>query len=264
MERNIRAEFWNGKKFAVSITSANKQTRGFSLPNESPHKHDTPAEMGVKSYCKGCGELTEEKSTHKLFRIGKEDHRIPIEAINAIKTREEKSDIVLTFPPIDVDKVYASWADLDDWFDDQKYVEQVEKKEGDYGLLKEALRGKMAFGKAKFGFNEYAIVLYVAQNNKLRLRQLVEPSQRYSEHEEKQVSVSQAMVDVLKQIAEKKQVELPALNEFAEDSSRKAVQALIERAVNGEVIASEVIKETIDRKEADELAELQKLLVEVN
>ena len=118
----------------------------------------------------------------------------------------------------------------------------------------------MAFGKAKFGFSEYAVVVYVAKNNKLRLRQLVEPSQRYQEHEEKEVNASEAMVTVLKQIAEKKQVELPALNEFAEDGSRKELEALIERAVGGEIIVAEVIKETTNKKEADELAELQKLL----
>jgi hypothetical protein len=259
MERNIQATFWNNKKFAVEVSSANKQSRSFSFSNESPCcEHN---EMGIKPYCKGCGELTgDKKPVNKLFKLGKELVRIPAEAIDAIKSKGDKSDIVLTIPPMDIAYVHEQWPDFDDWLGDSKYIEQAEKKESEHGLLKAALEGKMAFGKAKFGFAEYGIAVYTTQQGKLRMRLLVEPSQRNRQTEEKAANVSPAMVQVLRQIAEKQTMKLPELSNFAEDDSRKQLENLITRAVNGEIIAAEVIKERTDAKEADELAELQKLL----
>jgi len=267
MEREILIEALGNKRFKVELKDANKATLSRSYANATDC-------CGVKvkqeKFCSACRKKvvssidnseTETECSRKIVKIGKTEHLINAEKLdNAIEQLEQMDSICLT--------AFLSHKPegIEDRYDAMVYVAPADKKASDYKELQEILKGRIAVGKGVFRSNEYQILMEVGADGIVRIRKLVEESRRYAfdavkvANELAIVSVNQQVVDIEKQILDRKAIASYDFSRFKDARAVVEEQVIEDCVLNGNeapIVPKNIVKE---QKESDELARLQALL----
>lgn len=247
------------KRFTVSVKNANKEARNRSYSNASDC---CGAKLKQDKKCSSCGEIVyATECKRKIVKIGKEEHLIDASALKQVQ--ESLSNVEeLSLHTFLKELPKGS----EDRFDSLMYAVPVEKKEAQYKELQEILKDRIAIGKGVFGTNEYQVVVSVGEDDVLRIRKLVEESQRYDFEPEEalaalvNVKLSEDVVQIENKILDKKSVDSFDLTEFRDMRSEYEERVIEDFVLNGRV--PEVKKEVEQQQTQSELERLKQLMGE--
>lgn len=243
------------KEFVVRTKDANKQKRNRSFSNASPCHH---AKLKQEKRCSVCNEhISTTACQHKIVKIGKDEHIIPAEALKSVQ------DVLAQQETITITKVLDKVpVEAEEWYEGLVWVTPEEKKEQQYAELSQLFADKVGVGTAVFRNNEYQVILKMT-NGVLSLRKLVEQSQKYDIDKDNaqriaKQQVNQDILDLEKQILNKKTESDIDLSEFRDTRAEYEEKIIEEYVLNGE-IPQTITTTTQDTKEQDELQRLKAL-----
>jgi hypothetical protein len=195
----------------------------------------------------------EQTPSRKLVKVGKEEHLIDAAVLDAaLEQFGDAEEIVLhTF----LDKLPEGAEDL---YDALVFGLPVEKKESQYAELCAVLNGRVAVGKGVFRNNEFQVIVTVGTDGLLRLRKLVDPSQKYGvEFVMPSVQMNAQIVALENKIIDKKMVSAFDVSQFRDSRGVVEEQIITELVLHGKV---ECVKPVLrESQEQDELARLKAL-----
>ena len=251
MERKIYIEGLQ-KGFTVQVKSANRQKRNKYFSNASPC---CKAKLSQKKLCSECDkEVPYGASEHKIIKIGKEEYTIAKGALDQVQEQLVEGNIVITalmrqLPEGAMDR-----------FDSLLYAKPADHKASEYKELAEVLKGRVGVGKGVFRNNEYQVLITIGDDGVLRIRQLVEETQRYDFKSEDIVAeykaspLQQEIVDIERQILDKKMSDSYDISEF-----RDARQEFEEKVIEDFVLHGTVPEVVTEMKQEDNSNELERL-----
>ncbi len=251
MEKEILVEPLQ-KRFKVSVKDANKQSRNRSYSNAS---NCCGSKLSQEKKCSGCGEkVASGECQRKIVKIGKEEHLIEASALKQCQeTFAESGEIVLsTF----MDKRPEG---SEDRFGSLVYASPAEKRDAEYDELRKVLKNKVAIGKGVFRSNEFQVIVEVGADNLIRIRKLVEESQRYDAPEvPAEMELNGEIVDLERAIIEKAVVDEHDVTEFRDTRSAMEEKVIEEFVLHGKV--PEIKQEVKQEQETNELERLKALV----
>jgi len=246
MEKEILIEPLQ-KRFRVSVKDANKASRNRSYSNAS---NCCGTKLSQEKKCSGCGEVLKSGDCQrKIVKIGKEEHLIEATALKQCQENFDSGEIVL-----------SSFMDkrpegAEDRFGGLVYASPSDKRDAEYDELRKVLKNKVAIGKGVFRNNEFQVIVEVGADNLIRIRKLVEETQRYDRPEvPPSMNVNQEIVEVERQIVEKATVDDFDVTEFRDTRSAMEEKVIEDFVLNGTV--PEIKREV---KQVQELSELERL-----
>ncbi len=245
------------KRFQVALKSANREARNRYYPNASDC---CGTKLKQEKFCGTCSAKVEGIDTQrKIVKLGKEEHLISSKALKQVKeTLEQMEDIELhtflgTIP-----------AGAEDRYDGLLYAYPADKRPAHYAELVAVLKGNYAVGKAVFNGNEYQVLVYIGADNVLRVRKLVEESQRYDFDAELVQSaiktpVNQQIVELERSILGKETRTEYDITQFR-DQRQEYEERVIEEFVVGGKVPELIAQEIAQTQELDELERLKALM----
>ena len=252
MEKEILVEPLQ-KRFKVVLKDANRQKRNRSFPNAS---NCCGARLQQKKFCSVCGEEVDTAElTRKIVKIGKEEHLVEASALKQAITALEALDAIKlsTF-------MSSRPSGVEDYFDALVFVLPAKKREQQYAELANILKGKVAFGSGVFRNNEFQIMVEVGDDGRIRVRKLVEESQRYDiPTVDISVELNNELVELERKIVEKNVVDSFDLSKFRDARAEIEEQVIEDVVLNGGVVEN-VVPQVKQAVEEDEIERLKKLL----
>lgn len=175
-----------GERFTIGLRDANRErrTRSFANVSDCCGKIEGGKAVGklrIEKHCSACGGRVDVTPSRKAVKVGKNEYILPSSAIEAVKERVEAMEEI-RIQGIIGDGVTPVSVPLgvQDFFDGLVYAVPVEKKEREYAELCGVLRGRVAFGRAVFRGDEFQVLVMVGDDGVLRIRKLVDGSQRHA------------------------------------------------------------------------------------
>lgn len=243
--------------FEVQLKDANRQKRNRSFSNASPC---CQAALKQEKRCGKCGEsVATADCKHKIVKLGKQEYIIETDALKQVQDSLAQSEKVSVHTFLD-----ALPEGAEDRYDALVYAYPVDKKELQYAELRSLLDGKVAVGTAVLRSNEYQVVLIVGADGVLRMRKLVEESQRYdfSPAAVKEcldgISPREQVVQLGRKLIQKATVENYDVTEFRDARSEYEERIIEEYVLHGKT--PRIAQEVKHQQEQDEVARLQALL----
>jgi hypothetical protein len=247
-----------GKRFVVEIKDANKASRNRSYGNASDC---CGRALKQEKRCSGCGAEVSECS-RKIVKIGKEEYVVDAKVLKQAK------DALESMEGITVSSFLKNLpAGAEDRFESLVYASPKDKKVGQYAELAALLKGRVAVGKGVFRSNEFQVLLTVGDDGVVRIRKLVEESQRYAfdsstvRTQVDSVKLDEGIVAVEQRILDKATVEGVDLSSFKDTRSEVEERIIEDIVVNGRVPDAPLAKRQ-EQESQDELARLKALLGE--
>lgn len=254
MERRVYVEALQ-KAFSVKVKDASKSKRNRSYSTAS---NCCGSRVCMKKFCASCeSEVNATECTRKIVKVGKQEHLINAQALKQITEQLNENDEIRVHTFVEGMPQEAL-----DRFDAMAYVLPT-KKEGEYVELREVLRGKTAIGTVVVRGNEYEVLLTVGEDDRIRMRRLVEQSQLYDVPEVMTTAEpNKQVVQIERQIIERKTVNGYDFTRFR-DTRAETEERIIEDVVlhGKQPEVTEVAQET-QRASAEEELERLKALME--
>jgi NAD kinase len=261
MERTIYVEPIM-KRYAVELKDANRERRNRSYSNASPccSKEGHAVKLKQEMKCAECESLVDRKTcTHKVVKIGKEEFLIEAAVLDGVLEQLEQVEEITITAISDSEPEGAR-----DRYDALVYGLPVEKKAKEYKELAETLKGKVAIGAGVFRGNEFQVVVTVGDDGLLRVRKLVEESQRYGVEAQaltallSKVEVSPQVVELQRKVLEKKKVDAFDVTVFRDRRGEMEEQVIEEVVVHGRVpsFAPRIVEEQKAESEVERLKAL--------
>lgn len=256
MEKTIFVEPLQ-KYFKVSIKEANKQKRNRSFSNASDC---CGVVLKQEKFCSGCNEKITETPSRKIIKIGKQEHLIDAQALKQVQEQLEScEDIKIhTF----LNKLPSNAVDR---FESLVYTYPAVKKEAQYKELTEILKNRFAIGTGVFRNNEFQVILSVGNDGILRIRKLVEESQRYDFDSEEVVAsfinteVNPQVLEIENSILDKQMKDDFDLTSFKDMRTAYEEQIIEDFVINGKI--PEIKTKVAEQQAVDELERLKALNV---
>ena len=239
------------KGFNLSLKDANRQKRNRSYVNAS---NCCGVKLKQEKFCSACNEkVGYGDCQRKIVKIGKEEHLIEASALKqATDALEAMEDMQLhTF-------LKQRPTDAEDRFEALVYAYPAKKQEAQYAELVAILKGRTAIGKAVFRGNEFQILVEVGDDNRIRIRKLVDEDQRY-EMQELQLdnAPNEQIVELERTILDKATKDDYNVKQFKDTRAEIEEKVIEDFVLNGTI--PEVKKEVAQAQENDELARLKAL-----
>lgn len=238
------------KRFTVDMKAANRDKRNRSFSNASSC---CEAKLKIVKRCSGCdNEVSAADCTHKLVKIGKEEHLIDGATLKGIMP--EEGEIVFDTVLDELPK------GTDDWFAKLDFAAPAKKHEAEYAELAEILKGRYAIGKGVFRNNEFQVVATTGSDGIIRSRRLIDGDQR---NEKPNISElpepNNQIVGVENQILGKSAVDGFDFNQFRDTRVEQEEKVIEDFVLHGKK-PSKVVQEVKARVESDELERLKSLM----
>jgi len=243
------------KRFKVGLKSANKQARNRSFANAT---NCCGKRVVQEKHCAECDNVVDTKELQrKIVKIGKQDHLIDGQALKDIQEQlAMNEDIVLhTFLKEEPREAIDRYAGLE-------YGVPAEKRDAEYAELVAILKGRVAVGTGVFGRNEFQILL-TAEDGIIRIRKLIEESQRYEFDEracDVDVQVNREVVAMENRILNKQTLNGFDVKQFKDTRADMEEHVIEEFVLNGKV--PEVKAEVQQKHDTNELERLKALMGE--
>lgn len=250
MEKEILVEPLQ-KRFRVSVKDANKLARNRSYSNAS---NCCGAKLAQEKKCSTCNEqVKSNECQRKIVMIGKEEHLIEATALKQCQESFSDGGIVLhTF----MDKRPEG---AEDRFGSLVYASPSEKRDAEYDELRKVLGNRVAIGKGVFRNNEFQVIVEVGDDNMIRIRKLIEETQRYDKPEvPASMELNAEIVELEKQIVGKAVVDEFDVKSFRDTRSQMEEKVIEEFVLNGTI--PEVKQEVKQEKDTNELERLKALV----
>ena len=238
--------------YDVKFKDANKQKRNRTFSNASPCCN---ALLKQEKRCSDCNEIVATADCkHKIITISKQQYLIDSAVLQQIQDNlSAEADKV---------KIHSFLSELpaqaEDYYDSLVYVLPVPKKEQHYAELSAILKDKYAVGTAVLRNNEYQVILSVGDDNCIRLRKLIDASQRYDiVFEQPNTEPRSQIINLSNQIISKKLKDSYDFSAFKDSRSEYEEKVIEEYVVNGKMPELAKIQ---TQSASDDLARLQALL----
>jgi len=250
MEKEILVEPLQ-KRFRVAVKDANKLARNRSYSNAS---NCCGTKLTQEKKCSTCNELVQSNECQrKIVKIGKEEHLIEATALAQCQESFADGGIVLhTF----MDKRPEG---SEDRFGGLVYASPSEKRDAEYDELRQVLGKKVAIGKGVFRNNEFQVLVEVGDDKVIRIRKLVEETQRYDVPEvPATMELNAEIVELEKELVGKAVVEEFDVKAFRDTRSEMEEKVIEEFVLHGRV--PEIKQEVKQEQEMSELERLKALV----
>lgn len=245
------------KRFTVDVKDANKAKRNRSYASASDC---CGSRVKQERRCSTCNAEVPTKTQRKIVKIGKDEHLIDAsalqQAMNALDAIEEV-------------KLHTFLKDMpegsEDRFDALVYGLPSEKRGREYAELVAMLDNRVAVGNAVFRNNEFQ-VLVTAADGVLKIRKLVEESQRNDVDFESAQQVaaemrpSEELLAVENQILDKATTDSYDVTDFQDTRTQIEEQVVEEYVLNGKLPETPKHVESVQKQqEQDEIERLKAL-----
>lgn len=250
MEKEIFVEPLQ-KRFRIAVKDANKLARNRSYSNAS---NCCGAKLVQEKKCSTCNEIVKSNDCQrKIVMIGKEEHLIEASALKQCQESFADGGIVLhTF----MDKRPEG---SEDRFGGLVYASPSEKRDAEYDELRQVLGNKVAIGKGVFRNNEFQVIVEVGDDNVIRIRKLVEETQRYDKPEvPANMQLNEEILEIEKQLIDKAVVDKFDVTTFRDTRSQMEEKVIEEFVLHGRV--PEIKQEVKQEAEVNELERLKALV----
>ena len=261
MERQIVVEPLQ-KEFTLDIKDAFRQKRATSFASASPNStSDNPIRLVQKKFDAESTmtadrnkwqEVDNASVTHKIVKIGKEEHLIPKDVLEKATEFGSEKLKIHTFLKGDMP------TDAKTRICGVMYGHAKAKREGDYVELAELLKGKHAVGTIAVRSNEFQVVLTADEQGKIVIFKLADESQLYDEPIVPNFELNKEIVELERSIVEKTAKDDFDFSEFRDSRVEKEENIIEDFVVNG-ALPEEAIAKVQETQEQDELARLKAL-----
>jgi hypothetical protein len=261
MERQIVVEPLQ-KEFTLDIKDAFRQKRATSFASASPNSTlEKPIRLVQKKFDAESTmtddrnkwrEVSESQVTHKIVKIGKEEHLIPKDVLE--KATEFGSDKLKIHTILRGDMPVEAKTRICGVM----YGHAKAKREGEYTELAEILKGRYAVGTIALRSNEFQVVMTADADGKIQIFKLADESQMYDEPIVPLFEVNKEIVELERQILDAKAVESFDFGEFRDSRVQTEEKIIEEFVMNGEL--PEIVTQKMEEnKQENELERLKAL-----
>ena len=242
--------------FEVKLKDANRQKRNRSFSNASPC---CQAKLKQDKLCSTCNEkVATQDCRHKIVKIGKTEHIIDSDVLDSVQ------DSLSAMENVKITSFLTTLPEQsDDLFDSLMYAFPVDKKESQYKELAEIIDRRYAVGTAVFRNNEYQIIMSVGTDGVIRVRKLIDYSQRYDfapvaiTSSLNNAQARQQIIDIGRKLVDKHTVSTFDFSQFRDSRTEYEDKIIEEYVLNGR---KPDVQEITQQRTDDDVERLKALL----
>lgn len=245
------------KSFTIDLKDANRQKRNKSYSNASPCCN---VALKQEKKCGVCATVIQTSEvTQKIVKIGKEEYLIDADALKSVQDELASIENEITVTSF----IKQKPSELEDKYDGLVFALPAKKNEEQYAELAKILKGRCAIGTAIIRSNEYQVVLEVGNDDVIRMRKLVEPSQMYDINKElatkvvNSTPVNEQIIELENKIIDKNTIDDYDFEQFQDRRSEYEERIIEEYVLHGR--KPETTPSIRQEQQVDELERLKQL-----